>query len=110
MDTNEMTEMRFLRRMAGLSLRDRARSSDVRREIRVEPLLLGVERSQLRRFGHLIRMPFLKFQARPSGQRPLGRPRTGWRDWISLLAWEHLWVPQEELESFAGEKEAWKKS
>jgi len=33
------------------------RSSDIRRELGVEPLLLRVERSQLRWFGHLIRMP-----------------------------------------------------
>ncbi|KAK0148818.1 Calmodulin-regulated spectrin-associated protein 3 [Merluccius polli] len=46
-------EMRFLRRVAGLILRDRVRSSDIRRELRVEPLLLCVERSQLR----WVRMP-----------------------------------------------------
>ncbi|KAI3360330.1 hypothetical protein L3Q82_014642 [Scortum barcoo] len=27
-----------------------------------------------------------------------GRPRTRWRDYVSQLAWERLWVPQEELE------------
>jgi len=57
------------------------RSSDIRRELGVEPLLLRIKRSQLRWFGHLIR--------------------------ISLLAWERLGIPQEELESVAGEKEAW---
>ncbi|KAK0146243.1 DNA damage-regulated autophagy modulator protein 2 [Merluccius polli] len=50
-------KMSSLRRVAGLSLRDRVRSSDIWRELRVEPLLLHVERSQLRSFGHLIRMP-----------------------------------------------------
>jgi len=30
-----------------------------------------------------------------------------WRDYISLLAWERLGIPQEELEIVAGEKEAW---
>ena len=29
----------------------------------------------------------------------LGRPKTCWRDYISLLAWERLEIPQEELES-----------
>jgi len=53
----QAAEMSFLRRVAGLSLRDRVRSSDIRREVGVEPLLLRVERSQLRWFGHLIRMP-----------------------------------------------------
>jgi len=40
--------MSFLRRVARLSLRYRVRSSDIRRELGVEPLLLRVERSQLR--------------------------------------------------------------
>jgi len=88
------------------------RSSDIRRELGVNPLLLRVERSQLRWFGHLIRMPSGRlplevFRARPTGRRPRGRPRTHWRDYISRLAWERLGIPQEELESVAGEKEAW---
>jgi len=33
---------------------------DIRRELGIEPLLLRVERSQLRWFGHLIRMPPLR--------------------------------------------------
>jgi len=66
--------MSFLRRVAGLSLRERVRSSVIRRELGVEPLLLRVERSQLRWFGHLIwmppgRLPLEVFQAR----RPQGK-------------------------------------
>ena len=49
--------MSFLRRVAGLSLRDKVRSSDIQRELGVEPLLLRIKRSQLRWFGHLTRMP-----------------------------------------------------
>uniref|UniRef100_A0A6Q2ZFL9 ribonuclease H n=1 Tax=Esox lucius TaxID=8010 RepID=A0A6Q2ZFL9_ESOLU len=44
----QAAEMSFLRRVAGRSLRDR---------LRVEPLLLHIERGQLRRLGHLFRMP-----------------------------------------------------
>jgi len=49
--------MSLLHRVAGLSLRDRVRSSDIRRELGVEPLLY----SEL----HLIRMP--------PGRLPLGQ-------------------------------------
>ncbi|XP_048870381.1 uncharacterized protein LOC125742436 [Brienomyrus brachyistius] len=52
----QAAKMRFLRRVSGLSLRDRVRCSDIRESLRVEPLLLHVERSQLRWFGHLARM------------------------------------------------------
>ncbi|KAL7827652.1 hypothetical protein SRHO_G00333700 [Serrasalmus rhombeus] len=43
--------------VAGYTLFDRVRSSVIREELGVEPLLLHIERSQLRLFGHLIRMP-----------------------------------------------------
>ena len=53
----QAAEMGFLRRVAGVSLRDRVRSSVIREGLGVEPLLLCVERSQLRWFRHLVRMP-----------------------------------------------------
>ncbi len=49
--------MSFLRRVAGRSLRDKVRSSATREELRVEPLLLDIERSQVRWLRHLFRMP-----------------------------------------------------
>ncbi|CAL9694307.1 unnamed protein product [Knipowitschia caucasica] len=80
----QAVEMSFLRRVAGRSLRDRVRSSVTREELGVEPLLLHVERNQLRWLGHLFRMPPGRlpgevFWARPTGRRPRGRPRTRWR-------------------------------
>ena len=41
-------EMGFHRRVSGLSLRDRVRSSVIREGLGVEPLLLHIERSQMR--------------------------------------------------------------
>ncbi|TWW60624.1 R2 Retrovirus-related Pol polyprotein from type I retrotransposable element [Takifugu flavidus] len=88
----QAAEMSFLRRVAGLSLRDR--------------------RSQMRWLGHLVRMPPGRlpgevFRACPSGKRPPGRPRTRWRDYVSRLAWERLGIPPDELEEVAGEREVW---
>ena len=108
----QAAEMSFLRRVAGLSLRDRVRSSVIREGLRVEPLLLRIERSQMRWLGHLVRMPPGRlpgevFRARPTGRRPRGRPRTRWRDYVSRLAWERLGVPPEELEEVAGERGVW---
>ena len=87
----QAAEMSFLRRVAGLSLRDRVRSSVILERLRVEPLLLHIERSQLRWFGHLVRMspgrlPGEVFWACPPGKRPRGCPRTCWRDHIFQLA------------------------
>ncbi|TWW73533.1 hypothetical protein D4764_15G0009270 [Takifugu flavidus] len=104
--------MSFLRRVAGLNLRDRVRSSDTREELGVEPLFLRIERSQLGLLGHLARMPsgclpLEVFRTCPTGRRPHGRPRTRWTDYISCLAWERLGVPPEELMEVAGERAVW---
>ncbi|KAI3359537.1 hypothetical protein L3Q82_013940, partial [Scortum barcoo] len=77
----------------GAPLEIGVRSSVIREELGVEPLLLRIERSQLRWLGHLFRMPPGRlprevFQACPTGRRPRGRPRTRWRDYVSRLAWE----------------------
>ena len=67
--------MSFLRRVSGLSLRDRVRSSDIQEELRVEPLLLHVQRSQLRWFNIWL-----------GWRRPRGGPT---QDTLEGL---HLWV------------------
>ncbi|XP_049595828.1 leucine-rich repeat-containing protein 57 isoform X1 [Syngnathus scovelli] len=108
----QAAEMSFLRRMSGLSLRDRVRSSVIRERLGVESLLLHVERSQMRWLGHLIRMPPGRlpgevFRACPTGRRPRGQPRTRWRDYVSQLAWERLGIPRDELDEVAGEREVW---
>ncbi|XP_061618152.1 uncharacterized protein LOC133471975 [Phyllopteryx taeniolatus] len=108
----QAAEMSFLRRVSGLSLRDRVRSSVIREDLRVEPLLLRIERSQMRWLGHLIRMPPGRlpgevFRTCPTGRRPRGRPRSRWRDYILRLAWERLGIPTEELDEVAGEREVW---
>ncbi|KAK3523520.1 hypothetical protein QTP70_001888 [Hemibagrus guttatus] len=106
----QAAEMSFLRRVAGRSLRDRVRSSATREELGVDPLLLHIERGQLRWLGHLFRMPLGRlpgevFRACPTGKRPQGRPRTRLRDYVFRLAWERLGVPPEELEEVARERE-----
>ncbi|KAI3369434.1 hypothetical protein L3Q82_007661 [Scortum barcoo] len=87
----QAAEMSFLRRVAGRSLfRDRVRSSVTREELRSRAAAPSHdERSQLRWLGHLFRMPPGRlprevFQACPTGRRPGGRPRTRWRDYVSL--------------------------
>lgn len=52
----QLAEMSFLHRVTGLTLRDRVRSSDIRRELGVQLLLICVKRSQLRWFRQLNRM------------------------------------------------------
>ena len=91
----QASEVRFLRRIEGVTLFDKKRSSKIRKSLNVEPLLLRVERSQLRWFGHVSRMPQERLPkqsllARMRGKRPVGRPRTRWQDYIENIAWNRL--------------------
>ena len=77
----QASAMRFLRRIEGVTLFNKVRSSEIRKSVNIEPLVLRIERSQLRWFGHVSRMPQerLPKQALPAkenGRRPVGRPRT----------------------------------
>ncbi len=108
----QAAKISFLCGVSGLHLRDRVRSSDIRRELGVEPLFLRVKRNQLKWFGHLIRMPpgripLEVFWARPTGRRPRARLRTCWRDYISHLAWKCFGIPPQDQENIAGERDVW---
>ena len=83
----QAAEKSFLHRVAGLSLRDRVRTSVIQERLKVEPLLLHIKRSQLRRFGDLVRIPPGRL---PGEVFPQGRARTRWRHYIPRLAWERL--------------------
>ncbi|TWW65163.1 hypothetical protein D4764_21G0000630 [Takifugu flavidus] len=96
----QAAKMSFLRRVAGLSLRDRVRSSAIWKELGVEPLLLRVERSQMRWLGHLVRMPPGRLPGEVLGHvPPVGDPwedpghvgETVSLDW-SGNAWGSLWM------------------
>ena len=53
----QASESRFLRRIEGVTLFNKVRSSEIRKSLNIEPLLLRIERSPLRWFGHVSRMP-----------------------------------------------------
>ena len=53
----QASEIRFLRKIEGVTRFDKVRSSEIRKSLNIEPLLLQIERSQLRWFGHVSRMP-----------------------------------------------------
>ena len=82
--------VRILRRIEGVTVFNKVRSSEIQKSLNIEPLLLRIKRSQLRWFGHLSRMlqerlPKQALFAKANGRRPVGRPRTIWTDYIENL-------------------------
>ena len=53
----QVSKMRFLQKIEGVTLFNKVRSSEIRKSFNIEPLLLRIKRSQLRWFGHVSRMP-----------------------------------------------------
>jgi len=81
----QASEMRFLRRIEGVTLFNKVRRSEIQKSLNIEPLLLRIERFQLRWFGYVSRMPKERppkqtLLAKVKGKSPVGRPRTCWED------------------------------
>ena len=98
----QASEMRFLRGIEGVTLFNKVRSSEIRKFLNIEPLLLRIERSQLRWFGHVSRMPQERLpkqalHAKASGRKPVRRPRTRWTDYIEDLGWNRLGLRPSEM-------------
>ena len=73
----QASEMRFLQIIEEVTLFDKVRSFEIRKSINIAPLLLRIERSQLRWFGHVSRMPQERLpkqalHAKANGSRPAG--------------------------------------
>ena len=84
------SEMRFLRRIEGVTLFNKVCGSEIQKPLNIEPLFLRIERSQLRWFGHVSRMPQERLpkqalHAKANGRRLVRRPRTRWTDYIITL-------------------------
>ena len=101
----QASEMRFLRRIEGVTLFNKVRSSEIS--------LLRIERSQLRWFGHVSRMPqerLLKqaLLAKANGSRPVGRPRTRWTYYIADFGWNRLGLHPSEMMEVIEDREVWR--
>ena len=81
------SEMRFLRIIKGVTTCDKHRNTAIRESLDIESLLLRIERSQLRWFGHVSRDPYKRLPkqtlyAKVNRKRLVGRPRTRWLYYI----------------------------
>ena len=82
----QASEMRFLQKSKELHCLTRLRSFEIRKSLTIKSLLLQIERSQHRWFGHVSRMPQEQLTkqallANANARRPAGRPTTRWTDY-----------------------------
>ena len=111
----QASEMRFLRKIEGVTLFNKVRSSEIRKSLNIEPLLLGIERSQLRWFGHINRMPQERHPkqallAKANGKRPVGRPRPRLTNYTEDLGWNRLGPHPSEMMNVMEDREVWQLS
>jgi hypothetical protein len=74
----ETSQMRFLRAVAGVTLRARIRSEDVRKRLQTGNVVEDIKQYQSR-WLHCMspeRLPWQAYVYTPTGRRDLGRPRT----------------------------------
>ena len=108
----QATEMRILRLIFGVTRRDRLRNDDIRASLKVHSILSIIEKSQLRWFGHVLRMPEDRdvkrmLDWRPRERRPRGRPRKRWIDQIKEITSREI-EDFEEVKSLALERAEWR--
>ena len=109
----QASEMRFFRKIEGVRLFEKMRSSEIWKSLNIEPLLLRIKRSQLRWFGHVSRMPQERLPkqallAKANGRRPVGRSRTRWTDYIEDLGWNRLGLHSSEMTELMKDRDVWR--
>lgn len=112
-DKIQAMEMKYLRRVLGVTKEDRIRNIQIREELGVKPVTHFIEMRQLSWWGHIQRMNNnrqvkLVYEARPQTKRKRGRPRKTWNQEISRILQEKgkTW---EEAKKLAKNRKEWKK-
>lgn len=84
----ETSEMKFLRRVAGLTLRDQVSNNEIRQTLGIYDLKEKIYTNKINWYNHIQRMDHNSITKQvlnynPKGYRDVGRPVTRWRDSLS---------------------------
>jgi hypothetical protein len=87
----QASEMKFLRKVIGKTIRNQIRKTTIRNQLKQESIEVLMEKRRLRWHGHAVRMdlerrPKLVLEARREGGRGRGRPRLEWEEYVEGLA------------------------
>ena len=91
---------------------DKYCNTAIREFLDIGSLLLLIERSQRRWFGHVSRMPHERLHkqtlyAKMSGKKPFRRRRTRWLVYIEDLGWNRLKPHPSEMQFVLVDREMW---
>lgn len=106
-------EMKYLRRVLGVTRMDRIRNDVIRKQLKVQPVLKRIEDCQLRWYGHLRRMneerPVKKiWEAKRQERRNRGRPMTTWDASLEKLMGDRG-ITRTQAAIMARSKREWRK-
>lgn len=105
-------EMKYMRKIVGITKMDRWTNERVMEEVEQEPIINKIEKRQLHWYGHITRMGQERMtkrviEARRVGKRKVGRPRKKWEDRIKEIG-QRRGKTIGEMKNMAGDKKRWK--
>ena len=106
-------EMTCLRRIMGVTRRDRIRNSRIRKLLDMErDVVERIKERRLRLYGHIMRMdqkrlPVIALQGEVKGKRSRGRPRKRWLDCVKEDC-EEVGITIQEAGRVAKERTSWR--
>ena len=106
-------EMKYLRRVKGVTRADKIRNDVIRSELEVEPALKIIEQNQLKWFGHLQRLNDKRqvkkvWKTRTMPKRNRGRPIVTWNKMLEDIL-EQRGTTLQEARQLAQDKKKWSK-
>lgn len=106
-------DMKYLRRVKGITRRDRIRNDSVREELEIEPIHNAIEKQKLKWFGHICRMSDNRqvkriWEAGVHRHKSRGRPKKTWNDEVAAILKKkgRTWA---EAKKLATNKKEWTK-
>ena len=105
-------EMNLLRRLDGVRWDEFIRNDEIRDRLKQIPVSLRLRSRRLAAFGHLVRMdntriPAKVWRAQMAERRPVGRPRTRWKD-VLRRDLERSGLSLEEAATEALDRDRWR--